>query len=189
MTVTVFYTGTDWQGSSEPYINRNVIEADLWPVGAADGRDELEAGHHMFFAIGPVAARPRNLVGVSVTYDDAADRAVMNIAPGFVAKAYVCNITTYAQGVASAWATTLRFGEPVWIDDSAEVGLGCTLSLAGSNSAGSTNPKAGYVWRMQDEEPSTGVGGTNTDPFPKSFSTNTDEAWLLVDVLLCADPF
>ena len=185
----VFYTGTDWEGSSEPYINRNVIEADLWPVGAADGRDELEAGMHMAFAIGPVASRPHNLIGVSVTYDEDADRVIMNIARGFIFKAYVCNITTYAQGAASAWAATLLFGEPVYLDDSAEVGLGCNLSLAAANSAAATNPKVGYVWRAQTEEPDTGVGGTNTDPYPKTFASSTDEAWLLVDVLLDSDVY
>jgi len=184
-----FLTGSDWQGRSGPYQNVNVIEADLWPVGAADGRDELEDGHHMFFAIGPVANRALNIVGVSVSYNDDADRCVMNVAPSFIAKAYVCNITGYAGAVANAWAAALNFGDPVYIDDSAEVGLGCTLSRAGSNSAAATNPKAGYVWRAADEEPDTGIGGGNTDPYPKSFSTATDEAWLLVDVMLWPDAY
>ncbi len=186
---TVFYSNSDWEGRSEPYQDVNVQLDDIWPCGAADGRDELEDGMHMFFAVGAKANRPLNVVGVSVTYNDAAERVVLNVADSFVAKAYVCNITGYGGGVANAWAATLAFGDPVYIDDSAEVGLGCTLSRSNQNSAGAINPRAGYVWRMPDEEPDAGVGGGNTDPFPKAFASASDEAWLLVGVMLRSDVY
>ena len=182
---TEFYTGSDWEQSSGPLLSRNVINADLWPEGAP--KDVLENGMHQAFAIGPIANKPHNPVGVTVTVDAVADRIVMNMAPGFIFRAYVCNITTYAQGAASAWAAALNFGDPVYVDDSDDLAAGVTLSRAPLNEDGTANPQAGWVWRCQDEEPSSGIGGANTDPFPKSFTSGSATYYLLVCVMLWPD--
>ena len=43
MTATsTFFSGTDWEQSSGPYVNRYWEEADLWPEGAGG---EIDQGH------------------------------------------------------------------------------------------------------------------------------------------------
>ena len=178
----LFYTGTDYECSSGPYVNRKAVTADLWPEGG--GQATLLEGDHPFLAFGRVADRPNNVVGVVITYNTATDQAVLNVAPGFIAKSEVCNISGYSGAVANAWAAALDNYEPVWIDDSTEVGPGATLSRSAANSAGALNPMAGMVWPDQDEFDDSGVGGVDGDPFPVSFSTSSDEAWLTVCVML-----
>lgn len=189
MPDTEFYTGTDWQGSSGPLIERNVILADIWPQGLAQGKDVLEPGMHNAFAIGPVANQPFNIVGVSVSYNTTSGRIVMNIAPGFIFRAYVANVTGYAAGAPNAWAAAIDFGDPVYVDHSTDLPAGVTLSMSQSDEDGHINPLCGYVWRRQTEEPDTGIGGGNTNPFPKSFTDGISTHTLLVDVMLWPDSF
>jgi len=182
-----FISGSDWQSTSGRYVPFEADLDDVWPVGSAQNKDEAFAGMHPILAIGSPSFRPLNVTGVVVTYDPATGRVLMNIAPGAIVKQYVCNITGYSGGVANAWASSLVVGQPVYVDDSVEVGLGCTLSCSNTNSAGAVNPLAGYVVACQNELSDAGIGGGNTDPFPKAFATNTDEAWLTVCVMLWPD--
>ena len=186
-----FLTGPDWQGSSGPYVNRMVWYEDFWPhsVNGPAGKHAIADGDHMFLAVGPTAQKPINPVGVSVSYNSATHTAVLNFAPGFIAKAYVCNITTYAQGSASAWSATLDFGQIVYVDPSDDLPTGVTLSLASADDKAANNPRAGVVWTAQTEDPNTGIGGSNTWPFPKSFEDGTSTHELLVYVMLWPDSF
>ena len=184
-----FYSETDWQSSSGPQIHRNVHPDDLWPhLGTVGGKDSLKAGDHMPFAIGLFTNNNAlTIVGVSVSYDATALRCVMNIAPGFVFKAYVSNVTTYAQGAPSAWAATLNVGDPVYLDPSTDIGVGTNLSLAALDDAGHNNPRCGYVMPAQNEDIDTGIGGANADVFPKAFTDGTSTHELLVSVMLWPD--
>jgi len=185
--VATFYAGTDWQCTSEPYLERKAVTDDLWPEGAQSGsgtKDTLTAGEHPILAIGAQAQRPYNVVGFVVTYDSATDIAVLNVAPGFVALAYVANITGYAQGSANAWAASLDKHVPVWIDDSDDLAEGVTLSRSPVNDKDAGNPLAGYTWPAQDEWTDSGVGGGNTDPYPKAFSSDAATAYLTTCVML-----
>jgi len=176
----VFLTGSDWEGSSGPIITRQADTDDLWPESAL-----LDEGDHPVLAIGTTTSRPNNVVGFVVSYEPNTDLAEVNIAPGFIGKAYVCNITGYSGGVANAWSANLAAFVPVYIDDSTEMGAGCTLSLSPTNSAGAENPLAGYVWPDQTEVDQSGIGGrTASRTFPIAFDSSTDEAWLTVNVML-----
>lgn len=186
---TEFLSGTDWQSSSGPVLSRGLHIDDIWPIGAAENKDEAFEGMHPFVACGVQGDRPHNAVGVVLTYDDVSKRVQVNLAPGYIAKQYVCNITTYGGQVATGWAASLHVGSPVYIDDSAEVSLGCTLSCAPANFAAALNPLAGFVWPCQDELPDTYIGGGRTDPFPMSFALANNEAWLTVCVMLWPDAY
>ena len=191
----VFYSGVDYEQSSDPYLPITVQRTDCWPLNGLTMVD----GDHPVLALTPVAGRPNCPVGVVVTVDAhnpalATDtlRVVANPQLGPIVRAWVCNITGYGDAVANAWAATLAFGTPIYVDDSVEVGSaqapGCTLSLSAANSATALNPLAGYAWRCQDEEVDTAVGGANAEVFPKAFASGTDEDWLLVCVLLFPGP-
>lgn len=160
-----FLTGTDWQCSSGPILPRPYdASADVWPHGltgkAAGGAcDVLEDGHHMFFAIGPKAERPRNITGVSINYHSGTDRVVMNLADKFVAKAYVANVLTYSGATPNTFDTSLVIGEPVYVDDSDTIAAGVTLSRSPLNQADSPNPLAGYLYYAQDDFDDSYIGG------------------------------
>jgi hypothetical protein len=166
-STTEFYNGTDWQQSSEPFLAVNVHEADAWPVddnSVAGGKDVLADGLHPVVAIGGRTAadgRPLNLTGVVVTYTPgltvATGIAVVNIANGAIVRQYVANILTYG-GV--TYEQTPVVGQPVYVDDSAALGAGVTLSMSPLNSAGTRNPLAGYLWYAQDEYADASVGGS-----------------------------
>jgi len=161
-----FFSGTDWQQSSGPEVDRKWHEADLWPIAdnSIEGtKDALEDGLHPVVAIGgrTTSARPENLTGVVKTYNADATMAVINIADGAVVRAYVSNITTYAGGVPTGWETAPVIGQPVYVDDSAQLGEGCTLSLSDTNSADLANPLAGWLFYCQDEYQDYEVGGPN----------------------------
>lgn len=186
-STATFYDEPDWEGSSGPIISRQVAVDYLWPVGAGSeigggDKDELEDGLHPFVAIGAKADRPTNLVGVVISYNADAELAQVNVASGFIAKAYVANVLTYSVGNPATFATSIYPGMPVFIDDS-NLAAGVTLSLAPLNSAGSDNPLAGYVWYAQDEYADSGVGGLHsTAGLPK---TVADElTYTLLNVML-----
>ncbi|GAG15996.1 unnamed protein product, partial [marine sediment metagenome] len=136
---TEFYGETDWQQSSGPEVDRNFHLGDLWPQTdtASVAKDVLEDGLHPVMAVlGQTVAdgRPENLTGVVKTYNADATIAVLNVADGMVVRAYVSNITNYAVGgAANAWDTTPAIGRPVYVDDSSDLGAGCTLSLSPLN--------------------------------------------------------
>ena len=208
MPYTEFYGETDWQATSGPVLSRQFAwvngaagvlgVGDIWPVGqnaCSDGiedKDDLEDGLHPFVAIGLKAQRPHNLVGVVMTYNATAGLAQINMAPGFAALAYVCNIDTYGGGQpghASGWDDVLIPGEPVYIDDSHEIAAGCTLSRSAANDFAAGNPLAGYLFYAQDDYADFGIGGPNlVDDWPKAMSNIATE-YVLVPVLLWPDAF
>ena len=178
-----FYDGVAYECASEPYLMRKAVTCDLWPEGTdsvSGTKDTLTAGEHPFLAIGARANRPHNVVGVVVDYESLTDMATLNIAPGFIARNYLVNITGYGP---TTYAATVDKHQPVWIDDSAFT-EGCTLSLSNANSAGADNPLAGYTWPAQDEWDDSGVGGGNSDAYPKSFTAGDAEYYLTTCVLL-----
>ena len=179
-----FYKGTDWEGSSGPFINRNVQGDDLWPQGAP--KDALADGLHPILAIGGTGSRPRNVCGVMVTYNSTLDRAVMNVAPGFVCKQYVANVTGYTggAGAANAWSANIYIGAPIYLDDSTVLAAGVTCSLSSANNAGASNPLVGVAWYSQTEDEDVGIGGHNADAWPKSFEDGSSTHYLTLDVML-----
>ena len=161
---TSFYSGTDWEQSSGPILPRAYdCSADLWPVGAADGKDELADGLHPVVAIGPTALRPINLTGVVISYESLNDRAILNLADKVVVRNYVANVLTYSQGAAATFDTSMAIGEPVYVDDSDDLAAGVTLSRSPLNEDGNANPLAGYLHYCQDDYDDTGVGGADAN--------------------------
>jgi len=181
---TQFLSGPSYEVSSGPLVVRRAHIDDVWPEGTGAGKDDLAPGDHMFFAIGPKAERPKNVVGMVLSYDTLTDLIELNVAPGAIYKAYVANILTYDQGAAATWAATIDKHVPVWVDDSAALPAGTTLSRSPLNSAGAGNPVAGFTWPDQDEWDDSGVGGGNSDPYPKSFTGNDATYDLLLTVML-----
>jgi len=161
MAYADFYSGSDYEQSSGPIISRQFAVGDLWPVGAtgkndASACDILADGLHPVVAVGPKASRPVNLTGVVMTYTN--DNLVeLNLADKFVVRAHVANVTAYP----ATFDTSMAIGEPVYVDDSHELGDGCTLSRSPHNSHGEHNPLAGYLYYCQDEFYDSGVGGAN----------------------------
>lgn len=182
-----FYRGTDWEGASTPYINRNVAGDDLWPHG--DGGEGEKAaladGLHPVLAIGDDGSDNRDVqaVGVMVTYNPDIDRAVMNVAQGFVVRQYVANVLTYDQGSPATFAGVLAIGEPVYVDDSADLAAGVTLTLSPANDAGDDNPLAGWLWYDQAEDQDVGIGGDNAAAWPKVASEG-ELMYVKVNVLM-----
>jgi len=182
-----YYSGSSWQQSSEPIITRKVHMADddltalVWPEGGTF--DTLANGEHPVLAIGRAANRPQNITATVISYDSATDIATFNVADKHIVRAYVANITTYAQGAASAWQNTVYPGDPVYIDDSDDLSTlntGCTLSFAPLNEDDANNPMAGYVHWCQDEYDDQGVGGPNTSQeINQPAATDTSEVLTL----------
>lgn len=182
MAVDNFYRSPGWQSTSEPYINRQLATGDIWPEGLAsetDGgdKDVLKDGDHQFFAVGAKANRPLNEVGITVSHNATANLLQMNVAPGFIASAYVANVLTYDQGSAATFATSIAVGDPVFIDDSEDLDPGITLSLSPMNDDGDDNPLVGYIWYDQDDYLDESVGGARASAnYPKTVGetlTNT----------------
>ena len=170
---TQFYSGSAWEQSSEPHTFVEVQESDCWPVddrSASGAKDQLADGLHPVIAIGGRTAadgRPFNLTGVVVscnisTAGTATDRIVVNIADGTIVRNYVANIATYSGGSAATYETAPVVGQPVYVDDSADLAAGVTLSMSPANSAGTLNPLAGYLWYCQDEIADGQVGGARS---------------------------
>ena len=175
-----FLSGTDWEGSSGPYLERQVALADLWPEGlnsesdGAGDKDILADGLHPVLAIGgQTAADGRQvgqLTGVVVHYRTTG-LVQMNVARGMIVRAYVANVLTYDQRAAATFEIAPVIGQPVYVDDSAALSAGVTLSLAAANSAALVNPLAGWLWYDQDEYLDSGVGGANAAAlWPKAWS-------------------
>lgn len=166
-----FYGDTlhDWQQSSEPYVLVDVQEGDTWPVDVRSEtttKDQLDDGLHPVVAIGGIAETGRGsaLTGVVVSVNmsvlgTATDRVVLNIADGAIVRQYVSNILTYSGEAPNTFETTPVVGQPVYVDDSADLSEGVTLSMSPLNHAGLANPLAGYLWYCQDEIADGQVGG------------------------------
>lgn len=183
-----FYSGSDWQQSSEPHTFVEVQETNCWPVDdrcVAGSKDQLADGLHPVVAIGGMTAadgRPLNLTGVVVSCNisaagTATDRIVVNIADGAIVRQYVANILTYSGGSAATFETAPVVGQPVYVDDStSDMAAGVTLSMSPANSAGTLNPLAGYLWYCQDEIADGQVGGARaTATFDTSLSDSLVE--------------
>lgn len=199
VTYATWYSGTDWQGSSGPYCDRKFAESDLWPiddncVAGAGGKDTLADGDHPVVAIGgrtTADGRPRNLTGVVVSYDEDALQATVNVAHCVIVRDYVSNIIGYAaQGAApDDWEAAPIIGQPVYVDDSAALGAGCTLSMSNQNSAEVANPLAGWLMYCQDEYIDSGIGGPNASAqWPKSWDTDEDNEYLVCVLLSPSTP-
>lgn len=175
-----FMSGSDWEQSSGPIITRAYHWGDLWPIGEHgddDGgaKDDLADGLHPVVAIGPNAAdgtkafRPVNLTGVVVSCNDDAEIAQINLAPKVVVRQPVANINEYSGGALSTYLTSMRIGQPVYVDDSSSLSTGTTLSTSAINDDGAANPLAGYLYYCQDEMLDSPVGGPNTSAvWPKT---------------------
>ena len=74
-------------------------------------------------------------VTVVVTYNATSDIAVVNIADGYIVRTYVSNIAGYSGAAANAWEAAPVIGQPVYVDDSDDLGEGCTLSMSPLNDA------------------------------------------------------
>jgi hypothetical protein len=191
---TVWYTGTDWQQSSEQPCHVKVHEDALWPIddNAIAQKDVLADGDHPVVAIGGRTAadgRPQNLTGVVLTYDADATQAVVDVCPSRIVRSYVSNILTYAQGAPATWEAAPALGQPVYVDDSDDLGAGTTLSMAAANTTGVNNPLAGWLFYCQDEYADSGVGGANaTDAFPRSWTADADAEYLVCVLLAPSTP-
>lgn len=159
----------DYEQSSNPYVPYPVTEGDLWPVddrSESGAKDQLADGLHPFVAYGEYAApsRPLNLVGVVISCQisaagTATDRIVINVAHGATYRNYVSNILTYSGGAPNTYETTPQPGQVVYIDDSADLSAGVTLSMSPLNWNDIENPVAGVLTYCQDEIPDGQVGG------------------------------
>ena len=140
MSPATFTSGTDWEQSSGPIVNVDVQESDCWPVAGRSGtttKDQLAPGLHPLIAVGEraVPGRPLNVCGVVMSINlsvlgTATDRVVLNIAHGFVSRQYVSNTLTYANGAPATFEQTPVMGQPVYVDDSADLAEGVTLSMS-----------------------------------------------------------
>ena len=172
-TQATFYSGASYETSSEPHAIVQVHEADCWPVhdnSLSGTKDQLENGLHPVVAIGGRTAadgRPMNVTGVVISVleglTEPVDLVQVDVADYQIVKNYVNNTLTYAQGAPDTFEQAPIIGQPVYVDDSATLGEGCTLSMSQFNSTGTLkNPMAGVLWYDQDEYADASVGGPNT---------------------------
>ena len=193
-----FFSGATYEKSSEPSSSVQVHESDVWPVADNSGsgtKDEVEDGLHPVVAVGGRTAadgRPSNLVGVVLTclegLTEATDLIQLDIAREKIVQNYVANVLTYSGGTANTFETAPVIGQPVYVDDSNDLGEGCTLSLSRLNDADVANPMAGVLWYDQDEYVDNSVGGPN-------YSASWPKTWLgtiaeyAVCILLCGSNY
>jgi len=166
-----FWSGTNWEQASEPQTYIDAQESDCWPVddnSESGTKDELAPGLHPVIALGGRTAadgRPLNMTGVVVSYAGAGsgtstDRVVVNIADGYIVRNYVANVLTYAATIPDTFETAPIVGQPVYVDDSDDLGEGVTLSMSPLNEDDLRNPLAGYLWYCQDEIADGLAGGS-----------------------------
>lgn len=171
---TEFTHGSDWECSSGPILSRMFEFQDLWPHGVGgsvggEDKDTLEDGLHPVLAIGPRTNRPHSLTGVVITVHG--KLVNMNMADKVCVKQYVANVKTYAQNAPATFDGIMNVGDPVYVDDSDDLGAGVTLSRSPKNASGDYNPLAGYLFYCQDEYHDEDVGGPNTGSvWPKVIS-------------------
>lgn len=172
-----FTSGPDWQDTSGPYITVPCHESDVWPVDDNSGsgtKDSLLDANGNYDGVHPVVAiggrtaadgRPLNVTGFVVSVipglTTALSRVIVNIGDGFIGKNYVANVLTYAAGVPATFEQAPVVGQPVYVDDSNDLGEGVTLSMSPLNDADVKNPLAGVLWYCQDEMADSAQGGPN----------------------------
>jgi hypothetical protein len=176
-----FKAGPDWECSSGPIVTRDFdASADLWPIGAGSevggsDKDELEEGLHPVVAIGDASQRPANLTGVVISYNEGNDRAQVNLGEKVCVKNYVSNVTSWTGTVPAGYDTTVAIGRPVYVDDSAHLSAGVTLSMSPLNSATNANPLAGWIFYCQDDYDDSGVGGAGANvSYPRTVANDTE---------------
>ena len=167
-----FTSGTDWEQSSGPIVNVDVQESDCWPVddrSESGAKDQLDSGLHPLVAIGELVApsRPLNVCGVVMSVNmsvlgTATDRVVINIAHGFITRQYVSNTLTYSNDAPATFEQSPQVGQPVYVDDSADLTAGVTLSMSPLNWDDLENPLAGVLWYCQDEIADGQVAGSRS---------------------------
>ena len=160
-----FYSGTDWQDSSGPETIVQIHEPYVWPVddNSEAAKDVLAAGLHPVVACGSrlqADGRANNLTGVVTSFDEgitagtSIDMVRINIADGMIVRNYVANVLTYSGVETATFETAPIPGQAVYVDDSAILPAGVTLSLSPLNGLAGTslpNPLAGYLWYCEDE--------------------------------------
>jgi len=160
-----FYSGTNWEQSSGPIVNVEVHERDVWPVddNAAAAKDVLAAGLHPVVAVGERTAaggRPALVTGVVMTYTAGSTTSLgiveLNIAEGMIVRQYVNNLRDHSP---EDYETSPTVGMPVYVDDSAALSAGVTLSFAEMTATDLLNPQAGVLWYCQDEMANSEMGG------------------------------
>ncbi len=181
-TFSEFY-GHGYETSSIPLVIVDVHEDDLWPVAnnALAAKDALAVGLHPVVAVGGRTAadgRPMNVTGVVISFSAGltipTGRVRLNIADGYIVKNYISNIERYDGANPDAWENLPIIGQPVYVDDSAALGAGCTLSMSPLNSTNTLrNPMAGVLWYCQDEYIDEAQGGPNLNPYPDPYWTPT----------------
>jgi len=177
MPIGEFYgsvTTERYEQSSGPIVSRQVLENDVWPVNdnAQAAKDSLVDANGDYHGVHPVVAiggrtaadgRPLNVTGVVMDVTPSATLAEslvrVNIADGMIVRSWVANTLTYAVSVPATFETAPVPGQPVYVDDSASMSAGVTLSMSPLNDAGLRNPVAGHLFYCQDEYPSDMVGG------------------------------
>ena len=83
----------------------------------------------------------------------------VNVANGMIVRNWVANVLTYAQSAPSTFEQAPVVGQPVYVDDSASLAAGVTLSMSPLNAAGLRNPVAGHLTYCQNEMADDMVGG------------------------------
>ena len=164
-----FQAGSNWEQGSGPIVNVEVHEANVWPVddnSQSGTKDVLAAGLHPVLAVGGRTAadgRPLNVTGVVLTYTPGLTTALgiveLNIASGMIVRQYVSNILTWSGTTPASFEQAPVVGQPVYVEDSAALSEGVTLSMSPLNEAGLFNPRAGALWYCQDEMANSEMGG------------------------------
>lgn len=170
-----FYGAGDeafWEQSSGPHTVIQVHESDCWPVADNSGsgtKDAIADGLHPVVAVGgrtEADGRAQNLTGVVTSFTAGLTTATglvrVNIADGMIVRNWVANVLTYANGDAATFETAPIPGQPVYVDDSDDLGEGVTLSLSPLNDGALPNPLAGWLAYCQDEYADAVVGGPNS---------------------------
>lgn len=158
-----------FEQSSEPQNVVDVLESDIWPIADNSGsgtKDAIGIGLHPVVAIGgrTVAdGRPLNRTGIVITFVAGltvpTGRVEVDIADGKIVYNWVANVLTYAQGIPDTFEQAPIPGQPVYVDDSDDLGEGVTLSMSPQNDADVRNPLAGHLWYSQSEMPDSAYGG------------------------------
>jgi len=184
---STFISGPDWECSSGPIVTRDFdADTDLWPIGAGSefggsDKDELEDGLHPVVAIGLKTQRPANLTGVVISYNEDNDRAQVNLAEKVCVKNYVSNVTSWTGTVPYTYDTTVDIGRPVYVDDSAHLSAGVTLSMSPLNTNSDANPLAGYIFYCQDDYDDSGVGGAGANvEYPRTQAEDTESEYCIL---------
>ena len=194
-TFSEFY-GHGYETSSIPLTIVDVHEADIWPIAdnsVSGAKDAIGVGLHPVVAVGGRAAvdgRPMNVTGVVISFTaglaTATGRVRLNVADGYIVKNYVSNVYGYPENGAAAnsWENAPVIGQPVYVDDSDDLGAGCTLSMSSNNEIGVANPMAGVLWYCQDEYVDSAQGGPNAETdFPLEWSNIATEEHLVCVLL------